>query len=77
MTLRTLYRGCRGWTFNGFTNNDAAVSNIEWQRNEIRSSGHGFAPCSIVPILAVAGHRSKLAARVTVGHGGSPVSPAR
>src|ERR1700730_3075052 len=43
-TLRTLYRGCRAWTFNGFTNNDAAVSNIEWQRNDISNSGHGFAP---------------------------------
>jgi hypothetical protein len=31
--LRTLYRGC-----NGFTNNDAAVSNIERQRHEIEIS---------------------------------------
>jgi hypothetical protein len=43
-TLRTLYRGWRAWTFNGFANNDAAVSNIEWQRNEISNSGHDFAP---------------------------------
>jgi hypothetical protein len=30
-TLRTLYRGCRAETFNGFTNDDTAVSNIERQ----------------------------------------------
>jgi hypothetical protein len=30
--LRTLNRGCRAWTFNRFTNNDASVSNIERQR---------------------------------------------
>jgi hypothetical protein len=39
-TLRTLYRGCRAWTFNRFTNNHAAVSNIERQRHEICNSGH-------------------------------------
>jgi hypothetical protein len=43
-TLRTLYRGCRAWTFNGFTNNDAAVSNIERQRNEIRNPGPSVKP---------------------------------
>ena len=28
-TLRTHYRGCGTWTFYRFTNNDAAVGNIE------------------------------------------------
>jgi hypothetical protein len=28
-TLRTLYRGCRAWTFYRFTDNNAAVGNIE------------------------------------------------
>ena len=32
-TLRTLYRGCGAKTFYWFTNNDAAVSNIERQRH--------------------------------------------
>jgi hypothetical protein len=40
-TVRTHYRGCRAWTFHRFTNNDAAVSNIERQRHEICNSGHG------------------------------------
>jgi hypothetical protein len=40
-TLRTLYRGCRGWTVYWFTDNDAAVSNIERQCHEICNSGHG------------------------------------
>ena len=31
-TVRTLYRGCGTWTFYRFTDNDAAVSNIERQR---------------------------------------------
>jgi len=35
------YCGCRAWTFYRFTNNDAAVSNIERQRHEICNSGHG------------------------------------
>src|SRR5258706_7386412 len=43
-TFCTLYRGCRACTFNGFTNNDAAVSNVEWQRHEISNSGHGLTP---------------------------------
>ena len=42
--LRTLYRGCGAWTLNGFTNNDDAVSNIEWQRNKIRNTGHDRHP---------------------------------
>jgi hypothetical protein len=33
-TLRTLYRGCRARTFNAFTNNDAAVSTSNAQRNK-------------------------------------------
>jgi len=40
-TLRTLYRGCRAWTFYRFTNNNAAIRNIERQRHEICNSGHG------------------------------------
>src|ERR1019366_1989170 len=40
-TLRTHYRGCGTWTFYRFTDNDAAVSNIERQRHEICNSGHG------------------------------------
>jgi hypothetical protein len=40
-TVRTLYRGCRAWTFYRFTDNDAAVGNIERQRHEICNSGHG------------------------------------
>src|ERR1700684_156865 len=40
-TLRTLYRGCRGWTFYWFTDNDAAVSNVERQCHEICNPGHG------------------------------------
>jgi hypothetical protein len=43
-TLRTLYRGCRAWTFNGFAHNDAAVRNIERQRHEICNSDHGTHP---------------------------------
>jgi hypothetical protein len=43
-TLRTLYRGCRGCTFYRFTNNDAAVSNIERQRHKyvIPAMAHPF-----------------------------------
>jgi hypothetical protein len=37
-TLRTPYRSGRAWTFYRFTNDDAAVSNIEWQRDEICNS---------------------------------------
>jgi hypothetical protein len=43
-TLRALYCGCGAWAFNRFTNNDAAVSNIEWQRHEVCNSGHGPTP---------------------------------
>src|SRR5882762_6915032 len=38
------------WTFYRFTNNDAAVRNIERQRHEICNSGHG-PTYSIIPIL--------------------------
>jgi hypothetical protein len=47
-TLSTLYRGCRAWTFNGFTNNDVAVRNINRQHHEICNSGHGI--YSVIPI---------------------------
>jgi len=40
-TVRALYRGYSGCTFYRFTDNDAAVSNIERQRHEICNSGHG------------------------------------
>ena len=50
-TLRTLYRGCRAWTFYRFTNNDAAVSNIERQRHEICNSGHGSPTQSYGPVV--------------------------
>jgi hypothetical protein len=38
--FRTPYRGCGAWALDGFTDNNAAVSNIERQGNEIGNSGH-------------------------------------
>jgi hypothetical protein len=43
-TLRTLYRRCGALTFYRFTNKDAAVSNIERQRNEIFNPAYGLTP---------------------------------
>jgi hypothetical protein len=47
-TLRTLYRGCGASTLNGFTNNDAAVSNIKRQSHEICNSGHDRHPVYVL-----------------------------
>src|ERR1700730_8073833 len=42
--FRTPYRCCGAWALDRFTNNNAAVSNIERQGNEIGNSGHDTHP---------------------------------